>query len=116
MNDSNLTPFRAGETRAVEAGRKGGVASGVARRERFKTLLLAELDGEAQRFVPPPTYPMSAEDILDEGHYEPAGYSVRASLVKALVAKAEAGDMKALALIMSLDEADEADAGSLREA
>ena len=108
MNDSNLTPFKAGEARAVEAGRKGGVASGVARRERFKTLLLAELDGEAQVFIPPPSIPMSAEDILDEGHYEAAGYSVRASLVKALIAKAQAGDMKALALIMALDDAEEA--------
>lgn len=108
MNDRNLTPFKAGEARAVEAGRKGGVASGVARRERFKTLLLAELDGEAQKFIPPSDDILDINSIFDKGHYEPAGYSVRASLVKALIAKAEAGDMKALALIMTLDEAEDA--------
>ena len=44
MNDQNLKPFKAGEARSRDAGQKGGVASGVARRERVRDLLLAELD------------------------------------------------------------------------
>ena len=108
MNDQNLKPFKAGESRAVEAGRKGGVASGVARRERFRQLLVAELDAEAQKFIPPSDDILDINSIFDKGHYEAAGFSVRASLVKALVAKAQAGDMKALALVMTLDEAEDA--------
>lgn len=108
MNDQNLKPFKAGESRAVEAGKKGGVASGVARRERFRQLLLHELDCEATRYVPPQKDDLGLTMLGDDGHYEPAGYSVRASMVKALVAKAEAGDLKALALVMTLDEAEDA--------
>lgn len=100
----NLRPFQKGEGRAKEAGRKGGIASGEAKRERFRQLLLAELDGEAKVFIPPPSIPMSAEDILDEGHYEAAGYSVRASLAKALIAKAQEGDLKALDMVLRLTE------------
>lgn len=34
MNEQNLRPFRAGEQRARDAGRRGGIASGKARQER----------------------------------------------------------------------------------
>ena len=46
MNSQNLKPFKAGESRAVEAGQKGGVGSGVAREERTRALLRAERDRE----------------------------------------------------------------------
>lgn len=108
----NLTPFKPGEQRAKEAGRKGGIASGEAKRERFKALLLAELDGEAQVFIAPKDDFLSLESIFDKGHYEPAGYTVRAALAKALIAKAKDGDLKALDMVLRLteggDENDEA--------
>ena len=103
----NLRPFKAGEDRAKEAGRKGGIASGEAKRERFRQLLLAELDGEAKVFIPPKDDFPSLESIFDKGHYEPAGYSVRASLAKALIAKAEAGDLKALGMVLRLTEGED---------
>ena len=106
----NLRPFRAGEQRAVEAGRKGGIASGEAKRERFRQLLLAELDGEATRYVPPQKDGLGLAMLGDDGHCEPAGYSVRAKLAKALVAKAEAGDLKALDMVLRLTEGEEAEA------
>lgn len=106
----NLRPFRKGEGRAKEAGRKGGIASGEAKRERFRQLLLAELDGEAQVFIAPKDDFPSLGSIFDKGHYEPAGYSVRAKLAKALIAKAEAGDLKALDMVLRLTEGEEAEA------
>ena len=109
MTHSNLTPFRPGESRAVEAGRKGGIASGIAKRERFKALLLAELDGEATRYVPPPDILPGCPNPLVEGEYEPAGYTVRAKLAKTLIAKAQEGDLKALAMILRLTEGEDED-------
>lgn len=107
MNEKNLQPFRKGEVRAREAGRAGGIASGEAKRERFRALLLAELDAEATKYVPPQKDELGLIPLFDEGHFEPAGYSVRAKLVKQLVAKAESGDLKALAMVMALAESDE---------
>ena len=106
----NLRPFQKGECRAKEAGRKGGIASGEAKRERFRQLLLAELDSEAQRFIPPQKDELGLTMLGDDGHCEPAGYSVRAKLAKALVAKAEAGDLKALDMVLRLTEGEEAEA------
>lgn len=108
MNSKNLQPFRKGESRAREAGRAGGIASGEAKRERFRALLLAELDAEAQKYIPPAENELGIPiNVFDKGHYEPAGYSVRAKLVKQLVAKAEAGDLKALAMVMALAEGED---------
>lgn len=105
----NLTPFRPGEQRAKEAGRKGGIASGEAKRERLRTLLLAELDAEATRYVPPQKNELGLTMLFDEGHYEAAGYTVRAKLAKTLIAKAQEGDLKALAMILRLTEGEGAD-------
>lgn len=101
MNDSNLTPFRAGETRAVEAGRKGGVASGEARRESTRALLLAELDREH-------TYTPAMEDgsLSFDFSEKPAGYSRRVAMVKKLVSMAVLGDLKAVKMVIDLTEGD----------
>lgn len=101
---SNLTPFQPGEQRAVEAGRKGGIASGEAKRERFKALLLAELDAPATRYVPPQKDEYGLIPLDDEGHYETCNFTVRAKLAKTLIAKAQEGDLKALALVLRLSE------------
>ncbi len=105
----NLIPFKPGEQRAKEAGRKGGIASGEAKKERFRALLLAELDGEATKYVPPQKNELGLTMLFDEGHYEPAGYTVRAKLAKALIAKAQEGDLKALALVLKLTEGEGVD-------
>ena len=104
MQHPNLTPFQKGEDRARDAGRKGGIASGEAKRERFRQLLLAELDKEAVRLVPPPEILPGCPSPFAEAEYVPAGHTVRAKLAKALIAKAEAGDLKALALVLKLTE------------
>lgn len=105
----NLTPFKPGEQRAKEAGRKGGIASGEAKRERFRQLLIAELDSEAQRFIPPQKDELGLTMLGDDGHCEPAGYTVRAKLAKTLIAKAQEGDLKALGMILRLTEGEGAD-------
>ena len=104
MNEQNLKPFKAGESRTVEAGQKGGVASGKARRERMKELVLAELNGEAQKYVAPRSDFSSLEGIFDKGHFEPAGYTRRAAVAKKLVTMAEHGDLKAIKLVFDLTE------------
>lgn len=102
MNDQNLKPFRAGEARAVEAGKKGGVASGEARRESTRALLLAELDREH-------TYTPAAEDGMFSLDFseKPAGYSRRVAMVKRLVSMAVGGDLKAVKMVLDLTEGDE---------
>lgn len=101
---SNLTPFKAGEQRAVEAGRKGGIASGEAKREKFRQLLLHELDAPATRYVPPQKDEYGLIPLDDEGHYETCNFTVRAKLAKTLVARAQEGDLKALSLVLRLTE------------
>lgn len=93
MNE-NLKPFRKGEERARDAGRKGGIASGISRRESLRELLLAELDQE------------------HTGLFGSCGYSHRAAIAKALVEKAAGGDMRAVNLILQI----EGDAQSVGEA
>jgi len=107
MNEQNLKPFKAGEDRAKEAGRKGGVASGESKREKFRTLLLGELDKDAYIYVPPKKDDLGLTMIGDEGHMERAGYSKRAQLVKILIAKAQEGDLKALDMVLRLSEDEE---------
>lgn len=99
MNDQNLKPFKAGESRAVEAGRKGGVASGEARRESTRALLLAELDREH-------TYTPAMEDGSFSFDFteKPAGYSRRVAMVKKLVGMAVNGDLKAVKMVIDLTE------------
>ena len=108
MNEQNLKPFKAGEARAVEAGQKGGVASGVARRERMRALLLAELDAQAMTLSAPPSDdPFSLENFCAKATVVPAGYSRRAAIVKELVNMAERGDIKAIKLVFDLAEGDD---------
>ena len=107
MNEQNLTPFKAGEARAVEAGRKGGVASGESKRAKFRTLLLGELDKEASIYIPPEEDDLGLTMIGDKGHIERAGYSKRAQLAKMLVGKALEGDLKALDMVLRLTESEE---------
>lgn len=105
MNAENLKPFAKGEPRAVEAGQKGGVASGKARRERMKALLLAELDCEATTIsAPSGDDPFSLENMFHKSRYVPAGYTRRAAIVKELVNMAERGDIKAIKLVFDLTE------------
>ena len=94
MNSGNLAPFRAGEDRAKVAGRKGGVASGKARRERFRELLLAELD--------------SVETCAPAA---PKGMTRRAYLARRLVNAAAMGNLKALQLVLKLAGEDGTEAG-----
>lgn len=108
MNAENLQPFAKGESRAVEAGRKGGVASGVARRERMRALLLAELDAQAMTLSAPHSDdPFSLENFYAKATVVPAGYSRRAAIVKELVNMAERGDIKAIKLVFDLAEGDD---------
>jgi len=93
MNSENLTPFGKGEDRAKAAGRKGGVASGKARRERFRELLLAELD-RVETFAPA----------------APKGMTRRAYLAQRLVNAAAMGNLKALQLVLKLTGEDGAEA------
>lgn len=99
MNDGNLKPFRKGEARARDAGRTGGIASGVAKRERMKTLLLEELSREH-------TYVPADEDGLFslDSQERPAGYTRRAAVAKKLVSMAVQGDLKAIKLLLDLTE------------
>ena len=85
----NLKPFRKGEARAVELGRKGGVASGISKRTTISELLKAELDKEDQT----------------AGVYgnEPRGCSRRAAMVKGLVDRAVGGDPRAIMLVLQLE-------------
>ena len=106
MNSGNLKPFKAGESRAVEAGRKGGVASGIARRERVRDLLFAELDKD---------HMVSKTDefgnfSLDFSEVS-AGYSRRVAMVKKLVSMAVQGDLKAVRLVLELTEGEDVEAG-----
>ncbi len=94
MNEQNLTPFKAGECRAVEAGRKGGIASGEARKGRFRELLLAELDSVE-------TYAPGA----------PKGMTRRAFLARKLVNSAAFGNLKAMQLVLKLAGEDGAESG-----
>ena len=94
MNEQNLQPFKAGEDRAVKAGRKGGVASGEARRGRFRELLLAELDS-VETWIP------SA----------PKGMTRRAFLARRLVNAAASGNLKAMQLVLKLAGEDGAETG-----
>ncbi len=104
MNDQNLKPFKAGEARSRDAGQKGGVASGVARRERVRDLLLAELDKD---------HMVSKAD--EDGMFSldfrkvSAGYSRRVAMVKKLVHLATQGDLKAMRLVLELTEGDDAE-------
>lgn len=107
MNSKNLQPFRKGESRAREAGRAGGIASGEAKREKFRQLLLHELDAPATRYVPPQKDEYGLIPLDDEGHYETCSYSVRASLTKALICKAQEGDLRALDMILRLTEGED---------
>lgn len=106
MNDQNLKPFKTGEARAVEAGRKGGIASGEVRRESTRALLLAELDK-----------PHMVSNTDEDGMFtldfseKPAGYSRRVAMVKRLVSMAVLGDLKAVKLVLDLTEGDGAGAG-----
>lgn len=104
MNEENLKPFQKGESRAKEAGRKGGVASGESKREKFRTLLLGELDKDAYIYIPPEKDDLGLTMIGDEGHMERAGYSKRAQLAKVLIGKALEGDLKALDMVLRLTE------------
>lgn len=106
MNNENLKSFAKGESRAVEAGRKGGVASGVARRERVRDLLLAELDGDHMICK-------ADEDGLFslDNRMVPSGHSRRVAMVKRLVSMAVQGDLKAMRMVLDLTEGDGAEAG-----
>jgi len=87
---ANLTPFKAGEQRAVECGRKGGIASGASRRRTVFELLQAELDQE-----------FCGGGLFSD---ERTGITKRAQMVRALVDKATQGDPRAFALILKLEE------------
>lgn len=104
MNSQNLQPFKAGEARARDAGQKGGVASGVARKERTRALLLAELDREH-------TYTPAMEDGSFSFDFteKPAGYSRRVAMVKKLVSMAVGGDLKAVKMVIDLTEGGDED-------
>ncbi len=108
MNDSNLTPFKAGDARAVEAGRKGGIASGEARRESTRALLLAEL-GKEHTYTPAMEDGSFSFDFTEK----PAGYSRRVAMVKKLVSMAVQGDLKAVKMVIDLTEGDDAGAGNI---
>lgn len=99
MNAENLKPFKAGESRAVEAGRKGGIASGESRRETTRALLLAELDREH-------TYTPAMEDGSFSFDFteKPAGFSRRVAMVRKLVSMAVGGDLKAVKMVIDLTE------------
>ncbi len=71
--------------------------------------MLAELDAEATRRVPPQKDALGLTPLFEEERLEPAGFSVRAKLAKALIAKAEAGDLKALDMVLHLTEGGEAE-------
>ncbi len=104
----NLTPFQKGEQRAVEAGRKGGVASGEARRESTRALLLAELDKEHT------CTPASEDGVFSLDFREvPAGYSRRVAMVKRLVSMAVGGDLRAVKMVIDITEGEDGeDAGA----
>lgn len=100
---SNLRPFKKGEARAVELGRKGGIASGESRRKTIAELLKAELETE----------------FCEGGLFnnERTGITKRAQMVKALVRKATHGDAKSILLVIKLLEgAEEFEAQSVGEA
>ena len=85
MNEQNLIPMNArSQSEARELGRKGGIASGEARRERAKFRELFEVALEEPYF-----------DVI-EGKTDMTNAQ---KIVMALIAKAQNGDVKAFAEI-----------------
>ena len=83
-----MKPFKKGEQRARDAGRRGGIASGQSKRETLRELLLAELDAEHWEGFPVE---------------EPTGRTRRAALAGRLVSWAMSGNMKALQVILKAE-------------
>ena len=98
----NLRPFKAGEPRAAECGRKGGIASGVSRRATLAELVKAELETE----------------FCEGGLFnnERTGLTKKAQMVKALVRKATHGDAKSILLVLKLLDGAEDETPSVAQA
>ena len=94
----NLRPFKKGEDRASELGRRGGIASGESRRKTIAELLRLELERE--------------DESGGLFHNEKTGLTRRAAMIRGLVDKAVNGNLKAILLVMQLEEM----AGTVNEA
>lgn len=97
-NENNLIPFTTNQSRdeAMKNGRKGGKASGVARRKKklFKQLMNSYLDKEE--------HDMKTWNELSAAGFDSEEITHKAAIVKAMVDQATAGDVKAAALVMSM--------------
>lgn len=84
--EKNLKPYQAGETTAKENGRKGGVASGIARRENRKLRLIVQ----------------EALERVEENEENPERLTLMERAALAQVRNAANGDLRAFETVMRL--------------
>ena len=85
-NKKNLTPFVAGEAAAKENGKKGGIASGVARRENKKLREIVQ----------------AALERVEENEENPERLTLMERAALAQVHNAVNGDLKAFESVMRI--------------
>lgn len=95
--ESNLKPYEAGESRAIENGKKGGLKSGEARKKQkhLKQMLQIMLDSKA-----PPEE--KAKLLREFNELESEDITYRALIIYKQMEKALAGDTKAAAFIAKI--------------
>lgn len=97
-NEQNLVPFTSDQNReeAVKNGRKGGVASGKARRERKTLAQIGDMIGGLDIKSPKNRAILRDAGITDEDMINDVGMMFRLNL------KAQTGDPKAIELLSKL--------------
>jgi len=93
-NEKNLKPFTSKE--ASENGRKGGIASGKAKRQKklFKQLMNSYLESEESN--------LDNWNELSMAGFEPEEITNKAVIIKRLVDQAKTGDVQAVKLVLSI--------------
>jgi hypothetical protein len=97
-NEENLVPFTSEQSReeAVKNGRKGGIASGVARRQK------ADLRKRLRELVDMPLRAGDIDDIKTLADAKNANLSISDALLAKLVVMALGGNIKAMNTLMGM--------------
>lgn len=97
-NEQNLVPFTSDQSRdeAVANGRKGGVASGIARRQKRTLRELAEIIGSM------PTKNPKTIAIMEKAGFEPEEMTNDMATMLAMQLKSQAGDVSAAKLLAEM--------------
>lgn len=93
-NEQNLKPFQAGDNRAAAAGRKGGIASGVAKREKKQMREVA-----AALLELPIRKGKAKEDAKSLAEFQGQNVTVQQAILLAMAKKALKGDKAAAEFI-----------------